>query len=69
MVTRDRDIRQRLRRALEMGHKWRTIGRVAVEAAVPEDTALDILRADEQVRFSRGKHGDLIVGLINRVGS
>jgi hypothetical protein len=69
MVTRDRDIRLRLRRALETGLKWRTIGRVAVEAAVPEGDALDILRADDQVRFSRGKHGDLIVGLIDRVGT
>jgi hypothetical protein len=68
MVTRDRDIRQRLRHALEKGQKWRTVGRVAVEAAVTEDIALDILRADEQVRFSRGKRGDLIVGLIDRVG-
>ena len=68
MVARDRDIRQRLRYALERGQKWRTVGRVAVEAAVTEDIALDILRADEQVRFSRGKHGDLIVGLIERVG-
>jgi hypothetical protein len=47
--------------------KWRN-RRISVEAAVTEDIALDILRADEQVRFSRGKHGDLIVGLIDRVG-
>jgi hypothetical protein len=66
---RDHAIRLRLHRALEGGHRWRTVGRVAVEAAVPEATALDILRADDDVRFSRGKNGDLIVGLIDRVGS
>lgn len=68
LVARDRDIRGRLRHALEKGQEWRTISRVAVEAAISEDTALDILRADELVRFSRGRHGDLIVGLITRVG-
>jgi hypothetical protein len=68
MVDRDRDIRRRLRQALEKGMKWRTIGRVAIEAAIPEDTALDLLRADEQVRFSRGRSGEVIVGLITRVG-
>jgi hypothetical protein len=68
IVARDRDIRQRLRQALEKGQKWRTVGRIAVEAAVTEDVALDVLRADEQVRFSRGRHGDVIVGLIDRVG-
>ena len=69
MVDRDRDIRARLHDALERGYEWRTIGRVAIEAAVPEETALDILRADRKVRFSRGKKGDLIVGLIYRVGT
>jgi hypothetical protein len=69
MIARDRDIRLRLRNALETGQRWRTIGRVAVAAAVSEDTALDILRADDHVRFSRGKHGDLIVGLTSRVGT
>jgi hypothetical protein len=67
-VERDRDIRERLRKSLERGHKWRTIGRMATEAAIPEGAALDILRADTQVRFSRGKSGELIVGLIARVG-
>ena len=54
IVARDRDIRERLRRALEKEQKWRTIGRVAVEAGVSEDIALDILRADEQVAFHAG---------------
>jgi hypothetical protein len=67
-VDRDRDIRARLRDALTRENKWRTVRWAATEAAVPEDTALDILRADPTVRFSQGQHGDLIVGLIERVG-
>jgi hypothetical protein len=66
-VDRDRDIRGRLREALSTKRPWRTIGRVATEAAVAEDAALDILRADRTVCFSRGTNGALIVGLIERV--
>lgn len=67
MVARDRDIRNRLRQALEGRWKWRTLPRVAIEAAVPEDTALDMLRADPQVMFRRSSKGALIVGLTERV--
>ena len=67
MVARDRDIRRRLRQALKKRYKWRTIRRLAIEAAVPEETALELLRADDQVRFRKRRDGDLMAGLIDRV--
>ncbi len=48
--------------------KWRSLGKLAEAAAVPTDTAADLLRADSNVRFSRGRAGDVIAGLRSRVG-
>jgi hypothetical protein len=65
---RGRDIARRIRQSLEDSkHKWRTLERVAVEAGVSEDVAADVLRADDEVRFSRGTSQRTIVGLKSRV--
>ena len=68
-LTRERAIRKRLKDAL-LNHRfsWRTIERVAYDAAISEDLAADLLRADPQVRFSKAKSGNVIVGLRSRVG-
>jgi TIR domain len=69
-TARDRGIRDRLVQILQQsGYRWRTIGRLAAEAAVPEDTVVDLLRSDERVKFGLGRDGDTIVGLVDRVGS
>jgi hypothetical protein len=64
----DRAIRRRLEQALNHPeYEWRSIGAVATEAGISEDRAADLLRSDERVRFSVGKTGNRIVGLISRV--
>jgi hypothetical protein len=69
-LERSRAIGARLRRSLEGGrYRWRTLERLALEAAVTEELAADILRADDEVRFSEGKSGRTIVGLVSRVGN
>ena len=69
-LTRERAIRKRLRDALQHAHyRWRAIERVAAETAVSEEVAADLLRADPKVRFTKGKSGNVIVGLISRVGT
>jgi hypothetical protein len=69
LLRRDRDIRGRVRGALEVKGRWRTIPKIATEAAISEDSALEILRADGQVRFcSRERDGALVAGLVARVG-
>lgn len=50
-------------------HRWRSLERLAIEAGVSEDTAARVLRDDDAVRFSKGKSGKTIVGLISRVGA
>jgi hypothetical protein len=69
-LTRERTITKRLKDAL-LHHRlrWRTIERLAHEAAISEDAAADLLRADPEVRFSKGKSGNVIVGLRSRVGN
>jgi hypothetical protein len=65
----ERAIRKRLSEALQnQRFKWRSLERVATEAGISKDTAADLLRADDQVRFSKGKSGEVIVGLRSRVG-
>ena len=64
----DAVVRRRLRHALEGPHAWRTPERLAIEAAVPEKTARDVLRADDEVRFSKSRNGSILMGLISRVG-
>jgi hypothetical protein len=69
MLQRDRDVRARVRRALEAKGRWRTIPKIATEAAVSKDAVLEILRADGQVRFcNRERDGALVAGLVTRVG-
>jgi hypothetical protein len=65
----DRAIWKRLREALNHPkYKWRSLERVSFEAAVSEEVAADLLRANDEVRFSKGKTGNIIVGLRSRVG-
>ncbi len=65
----DRGIGRRLLMGLSHPeHTWRTLDRVAVEAGVSQDVAADLLRANDDVRFGRGRNGETIVGLRSRVG-
>jgi len=64
-----RAIRVRLRQSLtDSDLKWRSLERLAAEAVVGTDTVADLLRGDPEVRFSRNRSGEPIVGLIERVG-
>ncbi len=66
----DRDIRDRLRASLETTEfEWRSLERVAIGAAISEERAADLLRSDPEVRFSKGKSVNVIVGLRSRVGA
>jgi len=47
---------------------WRSLKMVAAEAAISEDLAADLLRADPDVCFDRDKKLGIIVGLRDRVG-
>jgi TIR domain len=65
----DPHISRRLRAALEGSkYKWRSLEWAAVEAGVSEETAADVLRRDDEVRFSKSKTNRTIVGLVSRVG-
>lgn len=69
MLEDDRGIWRRLHEALNHPeHAWRTLEWAAAEAGVSEEVAADTLRANEEVRFSKGKGGRMIVGLRARVG-
>jgi hypothetical protein len=69
-IDHDREIRGRLKASLEPPEfEWRSIERVAIEAAISEERAADLLRSDPDVRFTKGKSGNIIVGLRSRVGS
>jgi hypothetical protein len=69
-LARDREIRRRLRASLDHARfPWRTLARVATEAAVSEEVAADLLRSDPDVRFAKGRAGSTIVGLRSRVGT
>lgn len=64
----DRATRNRLMEALsDPRHKWRSLERVAVEAALSEERAADLLRSDPEIRFGKGKSRNIIVGLRSRV--
>jgi hypothetical protein len=64
-----RGIGRRLTEALSHPkYRWRSLTRLAAEAAVPAEEAADLLRADPGVRFSRGVSKNIIVGLRSRVG-
>jgi hypothetical protein len=61
-------LRRRLGRALTERQKWRTIGALATESGVDEETVRDVLVRWDAVRFSRGSSGKQLAGLIERVG-
>jgi hypothetical protein len=64
----DNAIRSRLDEALSHPrYKWRSLEKVAAAAALPVDKAAAILQMDDRVRFSRGRSGNVIVGLRSRV--
>jgi hypothetical protein len=68
LLDTDRAIKRRLDQALRHEkYKWRSLGWVAAAAGVSEEIAADRLRADPNVEFSKGKSGNLIVGLRSRV--
>jgi len=55
---------KRIQEALELPHeKWRTIGRVAYAAGMTIERVVEILRADDRVRFTKGSKGEMLVGL------
>jgi hypothetical protein len=61
-------IRMRLHEALSHPkHRWRSLERLAVAAAVSVQEAADVLRDDPNVRFTQGKSGQTIAGLRSRV--
>jgi TIR domain len=65
----DQHIARRLRSALESSKfKWRSLEWAAVEAGVSEQTAADVFRRDDEVRFGRSKSNQTLVGLVSRVG-
>jgi hypothetical protein len=65
----DRATRKRLHEALNHpDFTWRSLQRLAATAGLSEEIAANLLRADDGVRFSRGKSGNIIVGLRSRVG-
>ena len=65
----DRATRKRLHDALNhQDFTWRSLQRLAATAGLSEEIAANLLRADDEVRFSRGKSGNVIVGLRSRVG-
>ena len=67
-VGTDMAIRARLDEALSHPrYKWRSLDKVAAAAAIPADSAAAILQMDDRVRFSRGRSGNVIVGLRSRV--
>lgn len=67
-LIKNRTIGERLIEALNNPKfKWRSLERLAFEAGVSQDVAAEILRADETVRFSKGKSGNIIIGLRSRI--
>ncbi len=67
-LARERAVRKRLKEALEHHRfRWRTLERLATEAAISQETAANFLRSEPEVRFSKGKSGEVIVGLRSRV--
>jgi len=67
-LDQERAVRQRLDDALRHDKfKWRSLERLAVAAGISEEVAASHLRADQRVRFAKGKSGNVIVGLRSRV--
>jgi len=67
-LDRERRIRRRMTEALQDSRwKWRSLDSVADAAGISEELAADLLRGDDEVRFSKGESGVVIVGLRSRV--
>lgn len=67
-ISADVAIKSRIDEALSHPrYKWRSLDKVAAAAAIPVDRAAALLQADNRVRFSRGRSGNIIVGLRSRV--
>ena len=67
-ISADIAIKSRIDEALSHPrYKWRSLDKVAAAAAIPADRAAALLQADNRVRFSRGRSGNVIVGLRSRV--
>jgi hypothetical protein len=65
----DRGIQIRLTQALNNPKwPWRSLKQLAIEAAVSEEKAADLLRSDPRVRFGKNKSLGVIVALRARVG-
>jgi len=65
---RSKEIEERLLGALVHDrYVWRSLGRVAAAAGVIEEVAADHLRRLPSVTFAKGKSGEIIVGLTERV--
>ncbi len=65
----DKAIKARIDEALSHPRfKWRSLDKVAAAAAIPVDKATELLRTDDRVRFSRGRSGNILVGLRSRIG-
>jgi len=65
----DRGIWKRLEQSLNHpAHTWRSLERLAFEAGVSEEVAADLLRGKSEIRFSKGRTGQIIAALTARVG-
>jgi hypothetical protein len=61
-------VRRRIRQALANPQfRWRTVERLAREVGITESEAVELLRADDAVRFGRNREGKVLVGLRWRV--
>ncbi|MFN0281265.1 MAG: toll/interleukin-1 receptor domain-containing protein [Kineosporiaceae bacterium] len=68
-IETDRHVQTRLMNALaHPRYRWRSLDRLAAESAVSPELAADSLRGNPDVRFGRGRSGNVIVGLQSRVG-
>jgi hypothetical protein len=68
-LDQERAVRRRLDEGLRNNKfKWRSLERLAVAAGISEEVAASYLRADQRVRFSKGRTGNVIAGLRSRVG-
>lgn len=68
-ISKDRAIGKRLGEALNHPRfKWRSLEWLAIETGISEEVAADLLRANDEIRFSKARSGKVIVGLRSRVG-
>jgi hypothetical protein len=58
---------KRIDEALQSREKWRSVERVAYSVGVTTERVVEILQADDRVRFTKGSNGEILVGLRSRV--